>query len=986
MKKISVFHHSFKLWRLLTIVAGLLIFQNAQATSLMYEPFSTSVYANGTQLSKDTGDGWTLGNSHGTGSPAITNIAALSFGGLLTSNNSYGVQVTGSPSSGRNAGQLFTAQTMGSGNPTLYFSFLVNVQASPTGNRLIGLLASGSSATPVSPVGVWIASGNQVGIAKNNLSTMATSTASALSSGTHLIVLRYKWISSASSDDEVDLWVDPTGLGSAEGSVPTPALSTTSGSDVTAAFDAFYVYDTSSTPSGGSGTFWMDEIRVGTTWADVTPSGTPPVASQLGFTTQPSNTTVNATMSTVVVQVQALGGGAVASNGVPVTLTLTSGSGTLSGTTTQNTDSSGKATFGDLSINTVGTVDQFTASASGIGAGLANAVSGTFSITNSGGGGGGGGGGGNNGLLITGQQMASSGFVVNGNGPTPSEFAQILASPDITQPLTNWILVTYGNLDGSGNIVFTNPTSPAISSDFYVLGTNTSTKIQTPSILTAPVSQTVAVGQTATFSVTATGPFLFYLWYFNGNPLWGQTNLTLTINNAQAGNVGNYSVIVANPAGSAMSTPVTLRVGNYAPTIITQPQGQTLDAGGTAIFNVVADGTLPLNYQWYDNNSAPISSGTNATLALNNVQTTQAGPYFVKVSNNINFTNSSNATLTINAVPTALPDTNMIGFAAVANVTGGAGGTVVIATNYAQLSNYVHTVTGPQIIHVQGTITGPGPDLAQYLEVHKDDKTIIGDGTNAVLNGIDLRIEATNIIVQNLTFQVTPIGTNDAITIDGGSDGIGRNIWIDHCTLSNAQDGSIDVTKGADYVTISWCKYIYAPKTPNFTHELCDLIGSSDSDASAEQGYEHVTIHHCWYGTNCVERMPSVRWGRVHVFNNYYTCSGNDYCVRTRIDAQVLVENNFYQGVQNPWELFTTIGTTGLLYATNNNVNYLDTSYGVTWVNGWVADQSLIPGTDTLTDPTLTSGIYPYTLDAASDVPYYVQTYSGAGKYPYVSP
>lgn len=975
MKTTSALHHSLKLWTLSAAAAGLLIFQNAEAQQSLpfYDGFN---YTTGSAL---VGQGpWTSGGS----TEIKVNAANLTYSGL---SSSTGEDVTLVPNSSSGRTVMNFASPGATAGTTVYASFLVKVNALPnSGNKqLFGYIYSsaGSSSTP--DLGVFVVNSGgtaEIGIGAHN-STLSGTTgytdAQNVGSGAHFIVVRYTF---GSSSDSIDVWVDPSSSNFGAGSAPSPDDATAPTESHVSGGEQYFDW---STPSSGVGNFEVDELRIGTTWAQVTPSGSTPVASQLGFTTQPSSTAVNATMSPVVVQVQASGGGAVASNGVPVTLTLTTGSGTLSGTTTQNTDSSGKATFSDLSINTVGSGDQFTASASGIGAGLANAVSGTFSITNSGGGGGGGGG--NNGLLITNQQMSSAGFVVSGNGQTPSSFVQILASPDITQPLTNWTLVNYGNLDGNGNIVFTNPTSLAISSDYYTLSTNTGTKIVTPSITSSPVNQTVAAGQTAAFSVTATGPFLFYLWYFNGNPLWGQTNSTLDINNAQAGNAGTYSVTVANPAGSAMSTPVTLRVGNYAPTITTQPQGQTLDAGGTAIFNVVADGTLPLNYQWYDNNSAPISSGTNATLTLNNVQTTQAGPYFVKVSNNINFINSSNATLTVNAVPTALPNTNMIGFAAVANVTGGAGGAVVVATNYNQLSNYVNIVTGPQIIHVQGTITGPGPAIAQYLQVHKNDKTIIGDGTNAVLNGIDLRINATNVIVQNLTFQVTPIGTNDAITIDGGSDGTGRNIWIDHCTLSNAQDGSIDVTKGADYVTISWCKYIYAPKTPSFTHELCDLIGSSDSDASSEQGYEHVTIHHCWYGTNCVERMPSVRWGRVHVFNCYYTCSGNNYCTRTRIDAQVLVENNFYQGVQNPWELFTTTGTTGLLWATNNNVNYLDTSYGVTWVNGWVADQSLIPGTNTLTDPTLTSGIYPYTLDAASDVPYYVQTYSGAGKYPYVS-
>jgi hypothetical protein len=264
----------FRQVRLFSIPALSLAFQISHAGVLMYEPFSTFAYANGTQLSKNTGNGWTLGNSPGTGSPVITNLAALTFSGLTTSNGSYGVLMSGSPSSGRVAGELFTAQTLGSANPTIYCSILLNVQAAPTANRLIALLASGNSSAPQSPVGIWITAATNVGIAKNNLSTMTTSTTAALTPGTHLIVLRYKWISAASGDDQVDLWVDPTGLGNGEGSVPVSSVSTNSGTDVAAAFDAFYIYHTSATPSGGSGTFWVDEIRVGTNWADVTPQST----------------------------------------------------------------------------------------------------------------------------------------------------------------------------------------------------------------------------------------------------------------------------------------------------------------------------------------------------------------------------------------------------------------------------------------------------------------------------------------------------------------------------------------------------------------------------------------------------------------------------------------------------------------------------------------------------------------------------------------
>src|SRR5208282_513594 len=62
----------------------------------------------------------------------------------------------------------------------------------------------------------------------------------------------------------------------------------------------------------------------------------------------------NVTLTPVVVQVEDPAGNPVATNGVPVTLSLNSGSGSLSGTLTQNTDPTGKATFSDLRFSLVG--------------------------------------------------------------------------------------------------------------------------------------------------------------------------------------------------------------------------------------------------------------------------------------------------------------------------------------------------------------------------------------------------------------------------------------------------------------------------------------------------------------------------------------------------------------------------------------------------------------------------------------------------------
>src|SRR5207237_8651738 len=68
----------------------------------------------------------------------------------------------------------------------------------------------------------------------------------------------------------------------------------------------------------------------------------------------------------VTAQLKDVFGNNVPNSGVTVTLALTTGSGTLSGTTNNTTDAGGLATFADLTINLTGS-KKLTASSSGLG-------------------------------------------------------------------------------------------------------------------------------------------------------------------------------------------------------------------------------------------------------------------------------------------------------------------------------------------------------------------------------------------------------------------------------------------------------------------------------------------------------------------------------------------------------------------------------------------------------------------------------------------
>lgn len=173
-----------------------------------------------------------------------------------------------------------------------------------------------------------------------------------------------------------------------------------------------------------------------------------------------------------------------------------------------------------------------------------------------------------------------------------------------------------------------------------------------PAIVTQPANQTVTTGQTATFSVTASGTAPFtYQWRKNTNNISGATAASYTTPATTNGeNNAKFDVVVTNAAGNVTSTQATLTVTSaaVAPSITTQPANQTVTAGQTATFSVVATGTAPLSYQW-QKNAVDISGATNSSYTTPMTTVGDNNTMFrVIVSNSVGPTTSNSATLTVN--------------------------------------------------------------------------------------------------------------------------------------------------------------------------------------------------------------------------------------------------------------------------------------------------------------------------------------------------
>ena len=111
-----------------------------------------------------------------------------------------------------------------------------------------------------------------------------------------------------------------------------------------------------------------------------------------------------------------------------------------------------------------------------------------------------------------------------------------------------------------------------------------------PSVRTQPESVVVSYRQLATFTAAATGlPPFTYQWSKNGIAIPGATSATLSLNNVQSLDGGNYYVTISNSAGSVVSTTATLTVVPAA-RLANLSIGATLAAGQTLTVGLYVDG------------------------------------------------------------------------------------------------------------------------------------------------------------------------------------------------------------------------------------------------------------------------------------------------------------------------------------------------------------------------------------------------------------
>ncbi|XP_075519484.1 pectate lyase-like [Primulina tabacum] len=184
-------------------------------------------------------------------------------------------------------------------------------------------------------------------------------------------------------------------------------------------------------------------------------------------------------------------------------------------------------------------------------------------------------------------------------------------------------------------------------------------------------------------------------------------------------------------------------------------------------------------------------------------------------------------------------------------------------------------------------------------------KTIDGRGAQVhITNGAGITLQyISNVVIHNIRVHDIKKGSGglirDSATHYGfrtRSDGDGislfgaTNIWIDHVSMSNCDDGLIDAIEASTAITISNCHFT--------SHNEVMLFGASDS--YSDDSIMQITLAFNHFGKGLVQRMPRARYGFVHIVNNDYT-NWLMYAIGGSQHPTILSQGNRFIAPQNPF-------------------------------------------------------------------------------------
>ncbi len=342
----------------------------------------------------------------------------------------------------------------------------------------------------------------------------------------------------------------------------------------------------------------------------------------------------------------------------------------------------------------------------------------------------------------------------------------------------------------------------------------------------------------------------------------------------------------------------------------------------------------------------------------------------------------------------AAPDFNTVyGFASLNGGTTGGSGAGMVEVAVCNGADLTAALTNPAYadkpltIYVDGVITWHNSGNKD-IKLNRPNVSIIGRGDNAEFWGTGIHITASNVIVRNLKMYKVPQtrGQGDIITIDGRNGPV-RNVWIDHNELFNDLDVAVPDSITDPVLRDEYKKDYYDELVSgrsdvaditisyNYLHDSwkTSLWGSSDEDNFDRR----ITWHHnYWYHVN--SRLPLFRFGKGHIYNNYYH-NVDTSAINSRMGAIIRVERNVFENTKNPVMSQDSIAI-GYWELIENQLRQ-----PIIWVDkegetNIIADELLADNTSTGTLALPEGYLYAPSLIPVEDVPAHVQQYAGVGK------
>jgi len=286
----------------------------------------------------------------------------------------------------------------------------------------------------------------------------------------------------------------------------------------------------------------------------------------------------------------------------------------------------------------------------------------------------------------------------------------------------------------------------------------TVTLLGPPTFTTQPSNQTVNSGADVTFTAIANGnpSLISYQWYKNSAVISGAINSVLSLTGVTSSDAGSYQCKASNSEGTVSSSVAVLTV-KVAPVISSQPQSASVNPGSNVTFSVTtSSGTAPLSYQWKKVGVGLV--GTASSFTINSVVSSDAGDYYVIVSNSVGSDTSNTATLSVAAL---VPTINTTSIVVTPNTSGG--------SISAQVNgNYSETT-----VRLFSALSGFPLDSSNWVNIGSGLSTV-----NFSVSGfepceaIDYKIEAQNdagsVVTGLMTFNtslVAPTGINQNVAL-----------------------------------------------------------------------------------------------------------------------------------------------------------------------------------------------------------------------------